>query len=122
MKHRNHWLLIEWGDWHIRHMDWTGLPSINAVERYFFEPGRAGDPGHRILAPEMPRRLQDVERAVDRLPLALKRAVTVKYCAPLRVDGVIYTHKELARVIGVTQAAFERSLLRGRNKVFEEIG
>lgn len=117
MKRANYLELIQWGDWWVRHQDFTGFADINTVEKYFYQPGRTAQPGHRVLTPDMPRRLQAIERAVHKLSDREQAVVRIKYCAPLRQDGVIYTHRELARLLGVSQEAFDKALSRGRRKV-----
>lgn len=114
--------LVQWGDWNLRHMDHTGLPSINLVEKYFYQPGGGGVPGHRILAPEAPRSVREYERAVSKLSNREQQAVTLKYCAPLAPDGNVYTHRQLARKLGISKDAFEKALTRGKRRIRGFIG
>ncbi len=103
--------LEEWGDWHVKHSGFTGLFNTNLIENFCYESGDCDQ--------EMPMQVQKIEKAVKQLSNRERQAVTLKYRFPKRADGVVYTHRELARKLGVSIDAFDKALKRGRSRVKE---
>ena len=101
MSRRLECLLREWGAWWIRNMDFADEWGENALYRAGILWGRVqyGRSGHKILCPEQPRRLKDVDRAVTSLRdtnEAQMAPVILWYCAPLKPDGAPYSMREIA--------------------------
>jgi len=117
-------LLREWGDFNIRHMEHHLELGENILYRAGIMGGRvqdAGD-GHKILCPDMPRRLQRVDIGLKRIDTVPALVLKVFYCAPL-IEGRNYTKSELASLIResgwitMSLSAFETNLKRGRKEL-----
>lgn len=115
-------LLREWGEWHIRHIDFADEWGENILYGAQLLQGRVQDPGqgHKILCPDQPRHLQTIDINVNKLPFAQKRAVTCWYCAPNKKDGTKYTKPQVAFILYKSKACnrlFEISLEDGYKKL-----
>jgi len=114
-------LLGEWGDFTRDHMLHHLEYGENILYRAGIMGGRVQDKnsGHKILCPDMPRRLQQVDIALKRIDTMLALVLKVFYCAPL-IEGRNYTKSELASLIRqagwitMSLPAFEKALVRGR--------
>jgi len=116
-------LLREWGDFNILHMEHHLELGENILYRAGIMGGRvqdAGD-GHKILCPDMPRRLQRVDIGLKRIDTIPALVVKSFYCAPINPEnGRNYTKSEIASLIRATGIvtmsldAFEKNLRRGR--------
>lgn len=112
--------LIRWGDFNIRHMDHADEYGENILYAAGILEGRVQDASRscsKILCPDAPRHVQEVDIAVNKLPFAQKRAITNWYCAPLREDGNPHTKAQIAMKSRTSRAAFELALSDGEKKL-----
>ena len=112
-------LLREWGDFNIKHMEYTEELGENILYRAGVLQGRVQDaPGKdKILCPDMPRHLQRVDIAIKRIPAMEQLALRVWYCAPLKDDGNPYTMGQLANKARMSLLAFSKKLKSGRRNL-----
>ena len=117
-------LLREWGDFVADNLEWANEYGENIIHRAGVLGGYVdqGQSEHKILCPDMPPRLRQVEVAVKSLDPRERDCIQVYFCAPLKEDGNPYTKSELARKIGVKgKKAFESYLGRGKNKLEKKL-
>lgn len=114
-------LLQEWGAFVADHIDYADEMGENIIYRAGVLGGYVdqGQSEHKILCPDMPPRLRQVDVAVKGLPKWEGRCVTVFFCAPLKDDGNPWTKRELAKLIGVKggKDAFESYLAYGKRRL-----
>ena len=111
-------LLREWGDWVIRHVDHAdeyGDSILYRISQYGHLDPAPG--GHKVLCPDMPRRLREIERLVRGLPNFERKCVTIKFCAPLKEDGNPYTNRDLARMLKTSKYNFEKSVRKAKKRL-----
>jgi len=129
-------LLCDYGDFVKEHLDWPDRYGENILYRAGIMGGRVqvqGD-GHKILCPDMPRRLQKVDIALKRIPTIPSLVVRVFYCAPLNGDknytkGQLaslngdknYTKGQLASLTRMSLTAFDTNLSKGKRLLKKEI-
>ena len=117
-------LLREYGDFVVKHLEWPNEYGENILYRAGIMGGRVqiqGD-GHKILCPDMPRRLQKVDIALKKLPPTSSWCLRVFYCAPPNLEtGENYTKGQLASLTRMSLAAFDRNLSRGKKLLKKEI-
>jgi len=115
-------LLREYGDFVIKHLEWPDEDGENILYRAGSMGGRVqvqGD-GHKILCPDMPRRLQKVDIALKRIPTIPSLVLRVFYCAPLNGDKN-YTKGQLASLTRMSLTAFDTNLNKGRKLLKKEL-
>lgn len=111
-------LLHEAGDWHRRHSDFCGFTDTNILYRICKEGHvQHALPGHRILCPDQPYRLRLVDVAIARLPLAQQGCVQAKFFSPVQENGVFMTNRQMANALGMSKAAFEKGVWRGKRQL-----
>jgi hypothetical protein len=110
-------LLREYGDFVIKNLEWHNEFGENILYRAGIMGGRIqiqGD-GHKILCPDMPRRLQKVDIALKRIPTIPSWTVRVFYCAPMNLEtGENYTKGQLASLTRMSLTAFDTNLKKGK--------
>ena len=116
-------LLREYGDFVIKHMEHADEYGENILYRAGIMGGRVQVQvdGHKILCPDMPRRLQKVDVALKRIPTIPSLCVRVFYCAPLTELGENYTKGQLASLTRMSLTAFDLNLSKGKKQLKREI-
>lgn len=109
-------LLREWGDWHIKHMDFADEIGENILYRCGVLQGRVqGSPSKdKILCPDTPSHLQQVDIAMKRLNKSQQMAVGSFYFAPIKPDGQLWTIQQLAVKTKVSLSEFKKDLRMGK--------
>lgn len=114
-----HRLFGLWGDWHVKNtITEAGWSGVNLLHRICTEGHLAsgGIPGHAILCREMAPDVQKVQRGVLKLSKHLRKAVVMRYCAPLK-NGREWTNREMADALGLNPDAFRTRVDRARREV-----
>ena len=112
-------LLLEWGDFNIRFMEYADEYGENTLHRCGLLMGRVQESPERdkVLCPDMPTYLQKIDIAVNTLPLAQKTTIRAWYAAPRKADGTEYTELQIAVKLNTSVMFFRRDLHRARNKL-----
>jgi hypothetical protein len=124
-------MLYAWGDWWIRNIEKMGHSGTNLLYRIIHEAGARPDVSYstddngevftgrdRILCPETPRGVRNVQIAVNGLPNLEEKCIIFRYCSPLKDDGNPYTKRELARCLKMSLYRFDTTLRNARKKVY----
>ena len=110
-------LLREYGDFVIKHLEWPDEYGENILYRAGIMGGRVqiqGD-GHKILCPDMPRRLQKVDIALKRISSIESLVIRSFYCAPPNIETKEnYTVGQLAHLTRMSLPAYENKLKTGK--------
>ena len=109
-------LLREWGDWHIKHMDFADEYGSNILYQSGILQGRVQDsPGKdKILCPDTPSHLQAVDIALNRLPEIQQLAVCAFYFAPVKPDGQLFTIQQIAIKAQLSLSEYKNNLRLGK--------
>jgi hypothetical protein len=116
-------LLREYGDYHIRHMDHDGFYGVNILHRVAREGLVQRTPTKdKILCLDLPPRIREVDVAIRKLPNWQMKCVRARFCAPLKEDGNLYTHREIAKLLGLSHHKYKQYLRMGISKVEKMLG
>jgi len=120
-------LLREFGDFVVKHIDHADELGENALYRFaqygYIEPttgqmkvDKDGQPLGRdtVLCPDMPARLQKVERALRKLHYLEENSIRLAYCEPLQEDGQPLTVSQMARKLRINKGKFKAELRTGK--------
>ena len=118
MKHLES-LLRDWGEFNLRHMDHANEYGSNILHQQGILGGRVQDrgDGHNILDVETPLQFRMVDKALHIIDADAALAIKVFYCCPLKDNGLVYSKKELAGLISLSEQAFDTTLRRGRKEL-----
>jgi len=112
-------LLREWGEFNLRHMDHANEWGSNILHQQGILGGRVQDKGdgHNILDVETPQQFRRVDKALRIIDSDAALAIKVYYCCPLKDNGLVYSKKELGKLMSLSEAAFDMVLRRGRRQL-----
>jgi hypothetical protein len=111
-----HGELNRWGKWHEDHSDYQGYPTANILETYI-GASRTGEPGHRVLALDMPDGVWATHHNVLRLSLDLQDIVIAQYMHTTKEDGTAWTMQEKCLRLGIPRAIFSQKLHKAKRRI-----
>ena len=116
-------LLREWGDFVADHIDFADEWGENIIYRAGVLGGYVdqGQSEHKILCPDMPPRLRQVDVAVRGLGGWEHKCITAYFCAPLKDDGQPYTKRELALLLKTSLDSFDNHIQSGKKKLAKRL-
>jgi len=122
--------LHEAGDWHRKNDEYTGFSPTSIHYRMWLKAHNdrssnydTDDNGEvflgrdRILCPDMPIRLRQVDMAVNSLGGMQKKCVMMKFFSPLDGGNRPFENRQMALSMGKSLSAFKKNVSRGVDKV-----
>jgi hypothetical protein len=124
MRRKLEFMLRCWGDHYIRHGDHADELGENILYAAGIVGGRVQDASSsasKVLCEERSKTVRQVDRAVNKLDFAQKRAIRGWYCTGLREDGNPHTKAQIAMKLRTSKASFEISLGQAKKNILYEL-
>lgn len=104
-------------------MDHDGFYGVNVLYRVAREGVVQRSSGRdRILCLDMPPRVREVDVAIRKLPNWQGKCVRARFCAPIKEDGNLYTHREIAHLLHLSHYKYKIYLRSGINRLESLLG